>query len=439
MSDGDGLAWAHKITHSGRVAAVECAAFGRTAAQRAGFSGILIAECQRITAIVRGRFAVTSARSPIETAERILATGILGEAEIDMATRGVLAAKHRLGLFREPQRVVAPPATGSPFQRDSERVRATFVLLRNEAGILPLSPVSDRILVVGPAGGAAAICADALGRAGIGHSMAPGLAQRRDDESWSTPIAGDQFAISLTSDAARRADFAVVVLDHRHFSKAADGRWHRPTLATLALLRGLSLTGTRMIAIIATAQPVDLADADQFFAVVLQCWQPISGWEEALSDALSGRFSPQGRMPASAGRFLSGHGLGYGETVLSNYRLAARADHVAASVAIRNSGSFETRETVQVYASARNGEIRLIEFANLHLAPTDTRSVDFKLGLEALGAPGADGTLELTPGSYTLFLGKNSGRLLEASVEITPALARAITMREYGFLRLAAG
>ena len=439
LPDAQGLAWAQGLVHKDDIGAIDCLALGRDTAQRAGFTGILFAECRRILEIMSRHFQLTSSRSTLESAERVLAEGPISEYELDMAVRGVLTAKHALGLFRDPQRIVAPPHSGLGYDRDDHRVRSTFVLLRNEAGILPLSPVSDRVLVVGALDGAGGACADALGRAGIGHSMAPGLAQRRAEESWTLPVAGDHFAMSLTSDAARRADFVLVALEDRHFSEPSGGPWRQPSPAVLAMLRGLATAGARLVAIVATAEPVDLTDADQHFAAVLQCWQSTPGFEEALSDVLSGRFSPQGRMPASAGRFLTGHGLGYGEFVLSGYALSRASHHVTAALRVRNSGSFTARETIQVYLREADGGLRLIAFQHATLGPGEEAPVAFALGVDALGTVGDSGRLELAPGRYEIMVGKSSSRLLSATIEITPSLARAMTLRERGFLRLAAG
>lgn len=439
IADRRGVDWAQGLIRSGSVTAIDCLTLDSDTAQRAGFAGILVAECRRISEIVARNFNLTSARSMLESAERIMADGLVSEHQLDLAVRGVLAAKHALGLFRDPQRMVAPPPPGLGYGRDDHKVRGTFVLLRNEAGLLPLSPVSDRVLVVGASDGAGAACADALGRAGIGHSIAPGLAQRRADESWAAPVPGDHLALSLTCDAARRADFVLVVLEDRHFSPTGEAGWRQPTLAVLAMLRGLSVGSARLVAIVATARPVDLADADQHFSAVLQCWQPTAGFEEALSDVLSGRFSPQGRMPASAGRFLAGHGLGFGESVLSAYSLTIGSHHVLAAVRIRNTGSFAMRETVQIYLREKDGALRLVAFQHALIAPGADVPVTFELGLEALGTQGATGRLELAPGHYEVLVGKSMGRVLAATVEITPSLARAMMLQERGLLRLAAG
>lgn len=426
MAGGDGML------------AVDCPAFDRETALKADFAGLLPAECGRLKGVLANHFSTTSARSPIEAAGKALADGLVGEHEIDGAVRGVLAVKHALGLFRRGGRPSGDLAANDHRPSRADIARRSMVLLRNESGLLPLSPVSDRVLVVGSAEGAGA-CADALARAGIGHAVAPGLALRRAGDSWTEPMPGDHFAQSLTRDAAQRADFVLVALEERHFVSHGNGPWRQPGPAILGLLEALATTRSRLVALVASDEPVDLAEADQHFAAVLQCWRPGPGFDEALADVLSGRYSPQGRLPVTAGRFEFGQGLGYGESVFSSFALAAGGDHLAVSVRVRNAGSFTARETVQVYVRGTDGALRLVGFDHATLAPGEDVPVSFELGLAALGELGSDHRLELAPGPREILVGKNIGRLLSAHFDLTPALIRAIRRQDSRGLRLAAG
>lgn len=425
------------LAHGEAVFALDTTAIDAEAAARAGFDGLLVTECARLRTLVTRQFAGSRARSLIEAAERALDEGRLREDEIDAAVRGVLRAKHALGLFRDPQRVLSADSGTAGYDRAVERIRATMVLLRNEAGTLPFSPVSDRVLVVGDAEGAAGVCADALGRAGIGHVAAPGLAMRRNGEPWIEPVGGDHFALALTRDAAKRCDFALVVLEDKHFVGATRGEWRIPGAAAMTLLQALAAVGPRIVALVATAEPVDLADADQHCAAVLQCWTPGEGTAEALGEILSGRWGPQGRMPVTAGRFAFGDGLGFGESVFSGYSLNVMDGHVTATIKVRNSGSFASRETIQVYRREEDDSLRLIDFQHVVMAPGWETAVHFELGLESLGTPGESGRLELASGTTEICIGKSIRRVLSAEIDITPALARAIVNRERGQLRLA--
>ena len=428
-----------ELAHAGDIAAIDCAAFDGDLAQRAGFAGLLVAECRRLRSRLAERFTTTSSRSTLEAAERALDDGVIDRLDIEMAVRGVLAVKHSLGLFREPERSLTTLPARDGGNANAESLRKTMVLLRNESGLLPLSPVSDRVLVVGDVGGAAGACVDALSRSGIGYASAPGLALRRAGESWAEPAPGDHFALSLTRDAAQRADFVLVVLEDRHFVRGRSGDWRQPSPAVLAMLRALSPLGSRLAAIVATSEPVDLADADQHFAAVLHCWQPGDGFEEALGDILSGRHAPQGRMPVGVGRYEFGQGLGFGESVFSSFRLQPAGDHILASVRVRNAGSFASRETVQVYVRGADGAQHLAGFEHVQLAPGEDVPVEFALGLQALGSISLNGRREVRVGSHEIAIGKHSGRLLGAEIAISPALARGIASRDQGYLRLAAG
>lgn len=428
-----------ELAHGTKVLAMDCPELDRETALKAGFTGLMMAECRRLKAVLAEHFATTSARSPVEAAEKAVADGLVRPHEIDGAVRGVLTVKHALGLFRRGIQSLGDLVANDELPSAANLARRSMVLLRNEAGLLPLSPVSDRVLVVGAADGAGGACTDALSRAGIGYSAAPGLALRRDNESWAERVAGDHFALSLTRDAAKRADFVLVALDERHFTGGGQGPWLQPGPAVLAMLQALSTSGSRLVAIIAVDEPVDLGEADQHFSAVMQCWGPRPGFEEALADLLSGRESPQGRMPVTAGRFELGQGLSYAESVFSSYALSAGGDHVAVTVRVRNSGSFTARETVQAYVRGADGDLRLVGFEHVTLAPGEDAPVHFELGLEALGELGPDKRLELAPGSREILVGKHIGRLLTAHFEISTVLARAIRRQDSGALRLAAG
>lgn len=433
-------AWATQLLTGSQPTAVDSGAIDRPTALRAGFDGLLVAECRALHAQVEERFRTTSTRSMLEAGERAIADGSLSEHRIDATVRAVLGAKHALGLFHQPERLVtAGNGSGMSLPVAAAMRRKAMVLLRNEAGLLPLSPVSDRVLVVGPTDGPAASCADALTKCSISFSAAPGLAVRKPGESWRDAHPGDSLALSLTRDAAKRADFVLAVLDERHFAPVAGARFPRPTPTTLALLRALGSARTRVAAMVIGPNPVDLAEADPYFAAVLQCWEGGAGFEEALGDILSGRHAPQGRLPVAVGRYAFGQGGGYGESAFTGLRVAVTAAGVIASLRIRNTGSFALRETAQLYVSGPQAEAaRLVDFVDVTLAPGEETAVTFALEERHLSL-GSQGPAEIAPGRYIVAVGKDRGRVLSAEVEITPSLARTMAARGAAHLRLAAG
>jgi beta-glucosidase len=92
----------------------------------------------------------------IATLKDALARGMLTESDIDKAVRHVLTIRTRLGHFDPdggPYAGTSPDVLDSPAHRQLNRKAAeeAMVLLRNDAGRLPLDPeATDKVAVVGP-------------------------------------------------------------------------------------------------------------------------------------------------------------------------------------------------------------------------------------------------------------------------------------------------
>ena len=94
---------------------------------------------------------------PSRTVARLtdaLRQGLISHADVDRAARRLLLLRLRLGEFHpdlDPYR--AGPATIDPAEHQDLACRAarqSIVLLKNEAGVLPLDPAGPRLAVVGP-------------------------------------------------------------------------------------------------------------------------------------------------------------------------------------------------------------------------------------------------------------------------------------------------
>lgn len=96
-------------------------------------------------------------RAFIETAEDALAKGLIDKKDVDNACRRVLEAKYRLGLFKDPYKHCnmtdeerAQHLFTAEHRRAARDLAAeTFVLLKNENGILPLKK-QGKIALIGP-------------------------------------------------------------------------------------------------------------------------------------------------------------------------------------------------------------------------------------------------------------------------------------------------
>ena len=82
--------------------------------------------------------------------------GRITAAEIDRSLQRLMVARFRLGMFdpkeRVPYSTIAISDNDSSAHRQAAReaARAAIVLLKNEGGVLPLSPSLGRMAVIGP-------------------------------------------------------------------------------------------------------------------------------------------------------------------------------------------------------------------------------------------------------------------------------------------------
>lgn len=136
---------------------------------RLGFSGFVISDWDGVdyldpdyaTAIAKAVNAGVDMlmvsvewRACLAHLKRLVADGTIPMSRIDDAARRILSVKHRYGLFDRPRPAERywsqPDCLGAAEHRAvaREAVRKSLVLLKNEGGLLPLTP-SDRILVAG--------------------------------------------------------------------------------------------------------------------------------------------------------------------------------------------------------------------------------------------------------------------------------------------------
>lgn len=93
----------------------------------------------------------------VGTLEQSLREGKVSEATVNMACRRILEAKYKLGLFDDPYRYLDEKRFTKDVYTDEHRAEArriateTFVLLKNDDGLLPLQK-KGKIAIIGPLG-----------------------------------------------------------------------------------------------------------------------------------------------------------------------------------------------------------------------------------------------------------------------------------------------
>jgi beta-glucosidase len=193
-------------------------------------------------------------------------------------------------------------------------------------------------------------------------------------------------------------------------------------------------------------------------AAVLQSFFPGEEGGPAIAAVLSGRVSPSGRLPVSLPRSagaqpysylhpaLGGRtdvtsvdptparpfGFGLGYTTFAHEHLTADAVVTAggvfrASVIVRNSGSREGTDVVQLYAhdevaSVARPVAQLVGFQRVRLAPGEEQRVEFAVPTERLAFTGVDGIRRVEPGRIRLWVGEACDHVETATaIEIVAA------------------
>jgi beta-glucosidase len=342
---------------------------------------------------------------------------------------------------------------GHPDHRALARkaARESFVLLKNEGGVLPFAEHGPRsIAVIGPD----AVEARLGGYSGPGIRKVPLLdAVRERAAGTGTTVryvegcgrkGGDAGAIDEAVRLARASDLAIVAAGIEE-GEARDRSDIRLPGRQAEMIARVAATGTPTVVIIYGGSAVDMAgwigDAD----AVLMAWYPGEEGGRGVADVLWGDADPAGRLPITfplavgqlplvynhnpTGRFdgyldLSGDplfpfgfGLSYTEFAYSglNVEPAAMGPDGTARVSctVRNAGARSGAEVVQLYvhdrlASVVRPVLELKGFRKVFLGPGESAKVEFTLGPAELSLLDARMKEIVEPGEFEILVGRSS-------------------------------
>jgi beta-glucosidase len=279
--------------------------------------------------------------------------GAVPAAHVDRAVRRLLRIKLELGLFEQPfvDAKAAPLVFDTAPQRSLARElgRKSIVLLRNEAGLLPLSKTLRRLAVIGPSASSIRVLQgdyhypahleivfgairedahapaprEARGRPrvdlgehfprmvslldGIRAAVSPAtevLVERGCDL-----LDPAEDAIPAAAAVAREADAAIVCVGGR--SGLVDGctsgeSVDRCTLglpgAQQALVEAVASTGVPTAVVLVDGRPLAIPWIAEHVGAVLHAWVPGEEGGHAVADVLFGDADPGGRLPVSMPR-----------------------------------------------------------------------------------------------------------------------------------------
>jgi beta-glucosidase len=253
-------------------------------------------------------------------------SGVVPESVIDESVRRVLRVKFALGLFDHPY--TEGGASNGIAAEDLELARKaaeeSFVLLKNEGGVLPMKANGKTIALIGP-------LADDAGQM-LGSWSAKGEAEdvvtlrsaltSQVEAAQGHVLYTQGTGILTASDAgfadavaaARKSDIVVLALgeDARWMTGEAASRAHLDLPGNQqALLEAVAATGKPVVLVVFSGHPLVLNWAAQHVPAILAAWFPGLQAGPALSNVLLGDSSPSGRLTVSFPRSVGQEPLYY--------------------------------------------------------------------------------------------------------------------------------
>ena len=387
-------------------------------------------------------------------------SGAVSLHRIDDAVRRILRMKYALGLFDDPYRYSDTTRQRenilTPEHREAARriARESFVLLKNEGDVLPLSADRGRILVTGALADSREDMLGAWhgdGRADDVVTLLTGLREAARDGAEIDYVADMAAAVR----AARRADVIVVAAgeDWEMSGEAASRADIGLPGEQEALIRELAATGKPVVVVLFNGRPLAIPGVDSTASAILEAWYPGTETGHALADVLFGDHNPGGRLPMTfprsvgqipifygakntgrpmdpANKYTSkyldesndplypfGYGLSYTTFSYGAPQVASstftRNDTLQISVEVTNTGAVDGSTVVQLYVQDVTGSVtrplrELKAFRRVELAAGASQTVDLTLTAADLSFYRRDMTYGTEPGEYRIYVGDDS-------------------------------
>ena len=415
---------------------------------------------------------------------RAVAAGRLRVEEIDREVLRALAFKRRLGLFERPyvpeglEKKVRLSAANRAAAR--EIARKSIVLLKNDAGLLPLN--AKRILVTGPLADAQNDLLGpwhARGNPKDAVSVLEGIRKRAASGKSAVTIEysegvgldangkaadGDDARIAAAVSSAGDSDLIIAVVGEREsMSGEAKNRAHLDLPGKQqALIDALLATRKPVVVVLITGRALAVPELAGRASTLVHAFFPGTEGGNALADVLFGDYNPGGKesvtWPRSVGQlpihhydppngrpntpergdykahwldesdeplFPFGFGLSYSRftvTALELPRRVGATDTLSVRAKLTNTSTRDGDEVPQLYirprvASAVTGK-RLQAYRRVHLAAGESRVVEFTLPAKQLASLDPQNRWTLSPGTYEVSLGTSSRDGLTGTFEV---------------------
>lgn len=349
--------------------------------------------------------------------KQALQAGRITEAQINEAVRRVLRLKMTLGLFDDPFRYLDPKRRAEFIEKPEYRLLAreaaakSMVLLKNDGGLLPLTPNSPfkKILLIGP-------YADSRSHKdymsswtqSIGISfydstkvVTPAMAIKPSLEKMGFEVTVKEICLdpycnekdlSTALKASNEAEIVVVCVGEQgnDCGESRSVANLNLKIAQEQLLKIVSRGSKPTVMVLFNSRPMTFEWATENIPAILVAWQPGFETGNALADVLTGKVNPSGKLPITFPRHVGqiplyynhentgrpgpdnyqiwtsgyldqrnspaypfGWGLSYSRYVYSDIKLSQNQirlnETIEVSVTVSNTGGMAGEEVVQLY------------------------------------------------------------------------------------------
>ena len=297
-----------------------CSEDAKDAAHKAALAGVdidMMTECYRSELI------------------RLVEDGTVPEALIDESVLRILTLKNKLGLFEDPYKGMGAEKEAQMQLTADHRALArktaaqTFVLLKNEGGLLPLS-TEKKIAFIGPYTDSRCLISTWAISGEVKDCVTIREAAEEVFDSTRTSYvqgsafmpqgyvfegfdqAGNVLPVEYTEaeraqmlqeavEAAKQAEIVVMPIGEYYLQSGeatsqGDIRIPEPQLV---LLREVAKVNANIVVVLFNGRPLDLREVKENAKAVLDVWLPGTEGGHAIVDVLTGKVNPSGKLPMS--------------------------------------------------------------------------------------------------------------------------------------------
>ncbi|MGB4448344.1 MAG: glycoside hydrolase family 3 N-terminal domain-containing protein [Cloacibacterium sp.] len=430
-----------------------------------------------LKAIIAGSDVDMESRSYTNHLAELVKEGKVDIQLVDDAVRRILTKKYELGLFDDPYRFINEKREKEQANNPEHRKFAreigskSIVLLKNENKLLPLSPTTKKVAIIGPF---AKATVENHGFWSIAFpddsqrivTQFDGIKAQLDKNSELLYAKGcnandnDKSLFAEAVETAKKADVVIMTLGEGHaMSGEAKSRSNIHFSGVQEdLLKEIAKTGKPIILMINAGRPLVFDWASENIPTIVYTWWLGTEAGNSIADILFGKINPGGKLPMTFPRtegqipiyynhyntgrpaknntdrnyvsayidldndpaYPFGFGLSYTAFQYSDVNVSATQlkgnQTLTASVTLTNSGNYDGEEVVQLYIRDLVGKVvrpvkELKGFQKIFLKKGESKTVSFNITPEDLKFYDDELNFDWESGEFDIMIGTNSAQV----------------------------